>query len=31
VPLEGSKRGMLTNRIYDGAMVLDPLSSELVQ
>ena len=31
VPLEGSKRGMLTNRIYDGTMVLDPLSSELVQ
>jgi beta-galactosidase len=31
VPLGGSKRGMLTNRIYEGAMVLDPLASELVQ
>ena len=31
VPLEGGKRGMLTGRIYDGAMVLDPLASELVQ
>jgi beta-galactosidase GanA len=31
VPLEVSKRGMLTNRIYEGAMVLDPLASDLVQ
>jgi beta-galactosidase len=31
VRLEGSKRGMLTNRIYEGTMVLDPLESELVE
>ena len=31
VPLEGSKRGMLTNRIYEDAIVLDPLASDLVQ
>jgi beta-galactosidase len=31
VPLEGSKRGILTNRIYEGAVVLDPLASDLVE
>ena len=31
VPLEGSKRGILTNRIYEGAIDLDPLASDLVQ
>ena len=31
VSLRGSKRGMLTNRVYEGAIVLDPLASELVQ
>ena len=31
VILEGSKRGVLTNQIYEGAMVLDPLASEFVQ
>lgn len=31
VPLEGRKRGMLTNRVYEGAMVLEPLASDLVQ
>ena len=31
VPLEVSKRGILTNRFYEGAMVLDPLASDLVQ
>ena len=29
--MEGSKRGILTNRIYEGAVVLDPLASDLVQ
>lgn len=31
VPLEGSKRGILTNRIYEEAIVLDPMASDLVQ
>ncbi|MGD0631584.1 MAG: beta-galactosidase [Terracidiphilus sp.] len=31
VILEGSKRGMLTDRIYEGALVLGPLESDLVQ
>ncbi len=31
VPIKGSKRGMLTNRVYEGAIVLDPLASDLVQ
>ena len=31
VTLQGSKRGMLSNRSYEGTMVLDPMASELVQ
>jgi beta-galactosidase len=31
VILQGSKRGMLSNRSYEGTMVLDPMASELVQ
>ena len=31
VDLEGSKRGILTNRVYEGAIVLDPLASDLLQ
>ena len=31
VAVEGSKRGILTNRVYEGAIVLDPLASDLVQ
>ncbi len=31
VPIKGSKRGILTNRVYEGAIVLDPLASDLVQ
>jgi beta-galactosidase len=31
VALNGSKRGILTNRIYEGTIVLDPLASDLVQ
>jgi len=31
IPLHGSKRGILTNRIYNGAVVLGPLGVDLVQ
>jgi len=30
VPIKGSKRGILTNKNYEGAIVLDPLASDLV-
>jgi beta-galactosidase len=29
--LEGKKQGILTNRVYEGTIVLDPLASDLVQ
>lgn len=31
VAIEGSKRGILTNRVYEGAVVLAPLEADLVQ
>ncbi len=31
IPLHGSKRGILTNRVYNGAVVLGPLGVDLVQ
>ena len=31
VPMKGSKRGIQTNRIYEGDMVLDPLASDLIE
>ena len=31
VAIKGSKRSILTNRIYEGALILDPLASDLVQ
>jgi beta-galactosidase len=30
VPIKGSKRGILSNKNYEGAIVLDPLASDLV-
>ena len=30
VPIKGSNHGILTNKNYEGAMVLDPLASDLV-
>jgi len=31
VTIEGRKRGILTNRVYDGAVILAPLETDLVQ
>jgi beta-galactosidase len=31
VAIEGSKRGILTNHVYEGSVVLDPLEADLVQ
>jgi len=31
ISIEGRKRGILTNRVYDAAVVLDPLGVDLVQ
>ena len=31
ISIEGRKRGILTNRVYNAAVVLDPLGVDLVQ
>jgi beta-galactosidase len=31
VVIEGSRRGILTNRIYEGAVVIEPQDADLVQ
>lgn len=31
IPIDGSKRGILTNRVYDGAVLLGPMEVDLVQ
>jgi hypothetical protein len=30
VPIKGNKHGILTNKNYEGAIVLDPLASDLI-